>query len=143
MPNVGSHPPNSAASAVAVVTMKHRRSFLAAARGRKSWQPGLQLHGRCRTREPGAPIQIGFTASRRVGGAVVRNRAKRRLRAVAHSAFPQQGHAGWDYVLVARPQHTVGRPFALLATDLTTALAEIHRPRRRPPRRERPVKRHD
>ncbi|HET7410405.1 MAG TPA: ribonuclease P protein component, partial [Paracoccaceae bacterium] len=59
-------------------------------------------------------------------GAVVRNRAKRRLRAAAAEVLPQAGSPGWDYVLVGRPQATVARPFPELVADLRTALGRVH-----------------
>jgi len=68
---------------------------------------------------------MGFTASRKVGGAVERNRAKRRLRAAAAAILPLSAREGHDYVLIARAA-TISRPFAELGRDLTTALAAIH-----------------
>jgi ribonuclease P protein component len=73
---------------------------------------------------PGA-ARIGFTASRKVGGAVQRNRAKRRLRAAAAATLPLLGRQGHDYVLVARTA-TLSRRFAELIRDLSKALAAAH-----------------
>ena len=70
-------------------------------------------------------LRVGFTASRKIGGAVERNRAKRRLRAAAAAVLPLSGHEGNDYVLVARPG-TLTRPFANLLEDLGAALAAAH-----------------
>jgi ribonuclease P protein component len=78
----------------------------------------------------GAAMRVGFTASRKVGNAVVRNRAKRRLRAAAAEALPRHGQAGTDYVLIARAE-TAGRRFAELVGDLEAALRQIER--RTPP----------
>jgi ribonuclease P protein component len=61
---------------------------------------------------------------------VTRNRAKRRLRAAAAEVLPAQAVAGWDYVLVGRPDATVGRPFPQLLDDLRTALGRVHAPRK-------------
>ena len=69
--------------------------------------------------------RVGFTASRKVGNAVVRNRAKRRLRAAAAAVLPLSGRAGNDYVLVARPG-TLTRPFDGLREDLAAALEAAH-----------------
>jgi ribonuclease P protein component len=112
--------------------LKTRPEFLlVAGKGRKWTTPGLILQAR--RRETGAAeaqaIRVGFTVSRKVGGAVERNRAKRRLRALAHERLPQGGRAGTDYVLIGR-QATIGRPFDLLRQDLDQALQGIERPRR-------------
>jgi ribonuclease P protein component len=69
---------------------------------------------------------VGFTASRKIGNAVVRNRAKRRLRAAAAQLLPLLGRSGHDYVLVARAT-AVARPFAALLSDITQALNAAHR----------------
>jgi ribonuclease P protein component len=68
---------------------------------------------------------VGFTASRKVGGAVMRNRAKRRLRAAAAATLPLLAREGHDYVLVARTA-TLSRPFAELTRDLEKALLAAH-----------------
>jgi len=99
-----------------------RAEFLRAARGVRRVTPGLTLeicHSEHQT------IRAGFTATRKIGGAVVRNRAKRRLRAVAAEVLPLSGLAGTDYVLVAR-QDTVTRPFESLKADLAQALSAAH-----------------
>jgi ribonuclease P protein component len=49
-------------------------------------------------------IRVGFTCSRKVGNAVARNRAKRRLREAARLTLPRHGNPGWDYVLIGRPE---------------------------------------
>ena len=75
---------------------------------------------RRRTRTPGA-IRVGYTCSKKVGNAVARNRAKRRLRAAARAVLPERGVPGWDYVLIGRPEVTAARPFASLCDDLASA----------------------
>ena len=74
----------------------------------------------------GTTVRVGFTASRKVGKAVVRNRAKRRLRAIAAEVLPQMGHPGTDYVLVARATASE-RPSAELVGDLEGALRQLAR----------------
>jgi ribonuclease P protein component len=71
-------------------------------------------------------LRVGYTASRRVGNAVARNRAKRRLRAAAASVLPAQGREGMDYVLIARAG-TSERPYAELLADLEGALRQVSR----------------
>jgi ribonuclease P protein component len=111
-------------------TLKRRRDFLACARGRRWAASGLVLQARRRGDGEAAEagIRVGYTCSKKIGGAVVRNRAKRRLRAAAAEVLPDQGIPGWDYVLVGRPEATVARPFPELLDDLRTALGRVHAP---------------
>jgi ribonuclease P protein component len=69
-------------------------------------------------------IRIGFTATRRIGGAVVRNRARRRLREAARLLAPEFARPGCDYVFIAR-QGTVSRPWARLLDDMKGALIRL------------------
>jgi ribonuclease P protein component len=104
--------------------LRKRADFLRAARGIRRVTPSLTLET-CHTPEPGEGVRVGFTATRKLGGAVERNRAKRRLRAAAAAVLPLSGHAGNDYVLVARPG-TLTRRFSSLIEDLGQALAAAH-----------------
>lgn len=80
-----------------------------------------------RDRADGSPDKrVGYTVSRKVGGAVVRNRMKRRFRALAREILPERGVAGADHVLIGRPSG-IERPFAELRSDLTRALGKIAR----------------
>jgi ribonuclease P protein component len=74
--------------------------------------------------EPDADIRVGFTASKKVGNSVRRNRAKRRLRALTDEILARRGTPGHDYVLVARAA-TVERDYDLLRADLTHALKRL------------------
>jgi ribonuclease P protein component len=108
--------------------LKRRAEFLAAARARRAGTPSFTLQARARRPEEAAPdtARVGFTCSRKVGNAVARNRAKRRLRAAAREVLPEAARAGWDYVLIGRRDATAERPYPLLLDDLRGALAKVH-----------------
>ena len=115
-----------------VIRLKNRRDFLRVAgrgRGRKWVAPGLILQARRhgtgdKTETGGSGFRIGYTVSRKVGGAVQRNRARRRLRAVADQVMPVHAQDGHDFVLIGR-QATLKRTFKALAEDLETALRKL------------------
>ncbi|MCU0882109.1 MAG: ribonuclease P protein component [Hyphomonadaceae bacterium] len=107
---------------VAISTLKVRKDFLATAQGWKASGQFLSLQMRAaRVARPaphGAPVMaFGLTASKKVGNAVARNRAKRRLRAAMKALLPVHGRAGFDYVAVARTA-TVSAPWPALLDDL-------------------------
>ncbi len=106
--------------------LKKRADFLAAARARKQVTPGFILQARKRRDPDGHAIRFGVTASKKVGNAITRNRAKRRLRALARLTLPASGRPGWDYVLIARKHLTATRPFAEMQADLEKALSRLH-----------------
>jgi ribonuclease P protein component len=102
-----------------------------AANRRSAATPGLVLQAAPTPPEAdGDAIRVGFTASRKVGNAVVRNRAKRRLRAAASRVLAQDGRAATDYVLIARAA-TATRSFGRLLADLQVALGRVASERRR------------
>ena len=116
---------------VRLIRLKTRRDFLRVAAGRvRAVRPGLILQAvpQPEAKAEGAetPPRVGFTASKRVGNAVARNRAKRRLRAAAASVLAQRGKSGMDYVLIARGD-TGARPYTELLADLEGALRQLAR----------------
>lgn len=105
-----------------------RRQFLAAAKGLARPCGAVLIQTRDRA-DADPAIGMGFTATKRLGGAVVRNRAKRRLREAARALLPQHGQAGADYVLIAR-QGCADRPWDRLLDDVKTALIRLAADRR-------------
>ncbi|MGQ0675248.1 MAG: ribonuclease P protein component [Rhodospirillales bacterium] len=95
-----------------------------AEQGHRAASPGLVLQALRRPGGEGDAIRLGLTASRKVGGAVERNRARRRLRALAHQVLPRMGAPGHDYVIVAR-RETVKREWPRLRQDLESALSRL------------------
>ncbi len=77
-----------------------------------------------RPKKAEAGLRVGITVSRRVGNAVARNRARRRLRAIARETLPGQAKPGHDYVLIGR-KGTLSRPYDALRGDLEEALAKL------------------
>ena len=105
--------------------LKSREDFLRAQKGVRRVTASLTLEA-CLSPQPiEAGLRVGFTATRKLGNAVTRNRAKRRLRAAAQATLPLSGRAAHDYVLVARPG-TLSRPFSSLVEDLAAAVKAAH-----------------
>lgn len=108
-------------------TLKKRSDFLQiAASGRKIAAKSLVLQARLQLAPEATDgrIRVGYTASRRVGNAVARNRAKRRLRAAVAEVLGPRGASGHDYVLIAR-QGILERPFSEVTSDLIYALRKL------------------
>ncbi len=111
--------------------LTRRAEFLAAAKGRYCARGAVLVQ--IRPRGDGvAVVRVGFTATRKIGGAVVRNKAKRRLREVARALLPKLALPGCDYVFIAR-SGAPDRPFPLLLEDAGKALAQLARERAAPP----------
>jgi ribonuclease P protein component len=131
-----------------VARLKKRPDFLAAAKGLNCARGAVVAQARHRG-DGSDLVRVGFTATRRIGGAVVRNRAKRRLREAARLLAPLHTRPGCDYVFIARGG-TVSRPWAPLLDDMKSALirlaadlsASLGEP---PPQRlqTRPISRHE
>ncbi|MGC1487141.1 MAG: ribonuclease P protein component [Albidovulum sp.] len=116
------------AVSVRLEVLTKRADFLRAAQAKRQGTGSFLLQARLRRTDEADPdvIRIGYTCSKKLGNAVARNRAKRRLREVARAVLPQNGRPGWDYVLVGRPQATATREFTQMLADLEKALAQIH-----------------
>lgn len=108
--------------------LQHRADFLRAASARRQGTPGFLVQARARS-DGSDTVRVGFTCSKKIGNAVARNRAKRRLRELARAVLPRLAQPGWDYVLVGRPSVTVDRAFVDLLSDLDGALRQVHRTR--------------
>lgn len=103
--------------------LKRRAEFLrVAAAGRKAAQPGVVLQAR--PRDDTAPARLGFTVTKKVGNAVVRNRTRRRLKEAAAVLLRAHPLTGFDLVLIGRDA-TRARPFATLIEDVRRALVRV------------------
>ncbi|MGQ0532653.1 MAG: ribonuclease P protein component [Caulobacteraceae bacterium] len=129
------------ASGLPLQRLTKRAQFLFARAGARASRPTVLVEAR--RREAAGAIGIGLTASKKVGGAVERNRARRRLREAARKLLPELGLAGVDYVLVAR-QQTPSASWPALLDDVRSALlrlrADLEAPRGRAKRPKPPAK---
>jgi len=131
-PNANGNASAAVLSCPKLIVLTQRRDFQRAARGKRVAQAGfvLQMLRRPAEADQTSPhIGIGYTCSKKVGNAVARNRAKRRLREIARLVLPDQGHAGHDYVLIGRKTATATLPFTQLTGELEKALRILHGPR--------------
>ncbi len=109
--------------------LKRRQDFVAAAKGGYAAMPSMVVQARDRKDE--FPPRVGFTATKKLGNAVVRNRVKRRLREIVRLGLAQMARPGFDYVLIGRaPAQT--RTFTELAQDLSAAIERLHRSKDNP-----------
>lgn len=125
-PHTGNASPEAGSAAVLsrYTVLNQRGDFVRASGGLR--QVTLGFHLQARATDTNA-MRVGFTCSKKVGNAVARNRAKRRLRAVARLVLPSHGKPGWDYVLVGRADVTAAHEFKVMQADLVRALALVHR----------------
>jgi ribonuclease P protein component len=106
-----------------LVTIAKRKDFLAANAGKRAATPGFVLLVRDRA-DADASMRVGFTVTKKIGGAVVRNRMKRRFRALAREILPVEGVTGADHVMIGRAGG-VERDYQLLRRDLSGALKRV------------------
>jgi ribonuclease P protein component len=129
-------------NALTLQRLTKRAQFLFVRNGARAARPNVLIEAR--RRAEAGPVGLGLTASKKVGGAVARNRARRRLREAARRLLPELGLAGVDYVLVAR-QTTPDAPWAALLDDVGNALirlrADLENGRGRSPRGRAPARR--
>jgi ribonuclease P protein component len=104
--------------------LKHRRDFLAAAKGVSQAVPGVVVQAR--NRGDGKPFRTGFTCTKKLGNAVIRNRIRRRLKEAARLSISSVAREGFDYVFIGR-MTTQSRAFDVLQKDIISALNRIHR----------------
>lgn len=101
-----------------------RPDYLAVAGTRRKWvTPSFILQAKPGTGD--SPPKAGFTVSKKVGKAVIRNKARRRLKEATRAILPQYGQMGWTYVVIGRPA-APGYNFEKLQADLKWALAKLH-----------------
>src|SRR3954469_24847131 len=104
-----------------LVNLRKRADFLAANGGKRTTTPGFILLVRDR-KDADPSMRVGFTVTKKIGGAVVRNRMKRRFRALAREIMPEQGVPGADHVVIGRARG-IEREFSLLRSEFVTALS--------------------
>jgi ribonuclease P protein component len=105
--------------------LRRREDFLAARGGRSQAMPGLVMQ--LRDRHDGAAPRLGFTATKKLGDAVMRNRIKRRLKEAARLTLPGIAKPGCDYVLIGRAASAT-RGFEDIRNDIRAALTRLHGP---------------
>ena len=109
-----------------LITLTKRADFLAANGGLRATTPGFVLLVRDR-KDSDAAMRVGFTVTKKIGGAVVRNRMKRRFRALAREVVPARGIPGADHVMIGRSKG-IERDFAQLRSELAGALDRLRKP---------------
>jgi ribonuclease P protein component len=108
-----------------LVNLRKRADFLAANGGKRTSTPGFILLVRDR-KDADPAMRVGFTVTKKIGGAVVRNRMKRRFRALAREIVPAKGQPGADHVMIGRAGG-IERDFGSLRTELAKALDGLRR----------------
>ena len=110
-------------AAFPIERLKKRPDFLACAKAPSCARGAVVVQARPRA-DDSALVRAGFTATKRVGGSVVRNRAKRRMREAARLLLPDLARPGFDYVFIARGGVTT-RAWPRLLDDVKSALLRL------------------
>lgn len=114
---------------ITITTLKNRADFLRLRRGHKYVTPYFSMRSAVADVALGEAARVGYTVTTKCGNAVVRNRIKRRLRALVHELFPDAAKAGHDYILIALDHakpNAATAPYEDLRAALAKAIARIH-----------------
>lgn len=106
-----------------IAVIRKRSDFLAANKGLRCVKSGFILLVRRDVHQDGA-MRVGFTVTKKIGNAVIRNRMKRRFRALARKLIPTHGTPNADHILIGRADG-IERDYALLERDLANALNSL------------------
>lgn len=109
-----------------IIVLKKRKDFLRAAKGVRMVVSTAILQAARSLSEKEVPFKIGFTASKKIGKAHIRNRAKRRLRAVVREVFPELALPNVEYVLISR-FNTAYCPYQTLKSNIKWALKKTNK----------------
>ena len=109
-----------------LTTIKERADFLRVRGGAKWNTPGFLIEAK-EARDPSGPPRFGFTVTKKLGNAVIRNRMRRRLKEAVRKAQIRLARQGYDYVIVARPL-ALDLPFERLVADVEAGLKRVHAP---------------
>ncbi len=121
----------TAADGIRLGRLRKRADYLRTRGGRNWASPGLVLQARRNDRNETAAARFGFTATKRLGSAVRRNRARRRLKEAVRLTAPDHARPGYDYVVIAR-RETLTKAFPEIVKELQTALRRVHGQKARP-----------
>lgn len=113
------------AEPVRLERLKKRVEFLRTRSGRSWAGRSLVLQARARHADETRMARFGFTATKRLGSAVRRNRARRRLKEAVRLIGPDRARPGYDYVVIAR-RGSLTQPFSDIVKELETALRRLH-----------------
>ena len=108
-----------------VVRLKNRSDFIKIAKKNVFHTKAFVLQA-CERTDSLKKIGVGFTCSKKVGNAVTRNKAKRRLKEIAKIVIPKYGKVGWNYVLIGRQAQTVDTKLSLMIEDLKNGIIKVH-----------------